>query len=653
MEKDTATKKVIVKTAEAKKGSDNKKSDGQGSSSNIFIIPLCLLIAVAPLIVRYKEFNTHYGGNYWYLANENQTDVFLYWRHIFITACLAVMAVALIITLITNIKAIKKPPVFMWAIAIYALFAFLSTVFSKYSYWGFNGAAELFETVWILMGYALIIFYCYFFINRDSALKMIIYSFLGSSIIIMLIGALQVLGKDVYTKSWFQKLIGVDGIKLSIKMPVYSTLYNPNYFCFYLALIIPLLFYLFLFDKNIIRRLLYLVDFALCAICMYGSASASAFIAVGAEMVFSLFFTWRLFAKHKGITFSLVGIVAVAAIALIVSGKFSTIVKHFYEGDSKGYIDYSQFPLQDITVEENDIKIRYKEHDLRFWLLPDDSMGTCFFNYQVDESNDGSKSMILLPEKNYFVLEEAEFSEIYVQPKIMDSEYYSFVIHIEDEDWWFAVGRNDYVYHYLHTPDFSVYNIDPTSFNVESIGKFAPIGQAPFVLFKDYPLFMTNRGFIWGHTIPLLKDYIVLGNGPDSFVHIFPMYNYVENYNYSKVGVDFSKEISMLTMKPHCMYLQIWAQTGLLSLIAFMVFYFWYFFTSVKIYFFEKYEDFRSVVGVIAFIGSVGYMVAALANDSTIAVSPVFWVILGMGIAINASIKKQQKEKEGADAKKI
>jgi hypothetical protein len=131
------------------------------------------------------------------------------------------------------------------------------------------------------------------------------------------------------------------------------------------------------------------------------------------------------------------------------------------------------------------------------------------------------------------------------------------------------------------------------------------------------------------------------------------MYNYVENYNYSKVGVDFSKEISMLTMKPHCMYLQIWAQTGLISLIAFMVFYLWYFFTSVKIYFFEKYEDFRSVVGVIAFIGSVGYMVAALANDSTIAVSPVFWVILGMGIAINASIKKQQKEKEGADAKKI
>ena len=37
MDKDTATKKVIVKAAEAKKGSDNKKSDGQGSSSNIFI----------------------------------------------------------------------------------------------------------------------------------------------------------------------------------------------------------------------------------------------------------------------------------------------------------------------------------------------------------------------------------------------------------------------------------------------------------------------------------------------------------------------------------------------------------------------------------------------------------------------------------------
>ena len=41
------------------------------------------------------------------------------------------------------------------------------------------------------------------------------------------------------------------------------------------------------------------------------------------------------------------------------------------------------------------------------------------------------------------------------------------------------------------------------------------------------------------------------------------------------------------------------------------------------------------IAGLAIYIGIAGYMVAGLANDSTVCVAPVFWVLLGTGFAVN------------------
>ena len=162
-----------------------------------------------------------------------------------------------------------------------------------------------------------------------------------------------------------------------------------------------------------------------------------------------------------------------------------------------------------------------------------------------------------------------------------------------------------------------------------------PIENVEKAVFNNNLMLMSHRGYIWATTIPLIKKYIFLGSGADSFVCVYPHNDYV---TLSNIGLPNMQ----ITTKPHDLYLQIAVQTGLVSLIMFLLFYMCYFVQSVIIYFKCRYDDYKSVVGGAIFIATAGYMISGLTNDSIIAVSPIYWTLLGTGIAINALLWKRE-----------
>ena len=101
---------------------------------------------------------------------------------------------------------------------------------------------------------------------------------------------------------------------------------------------------------------------------------------------------------------------------------------------------------------------------------------------------------------------------------------------------------------------------------------------------------------------------------------------------------------NILFTRPHNLYLQMGIQTGVLSLLAFLTFYIMYFAGSCKRYCFCQMDKQEKWLGVALFLSTVGFMAAGLANDSLIVVTPVFYVLLGTGIAVNDKIigKKQK-----------
>jgi hypothetical protein len=68
-----------------------------------------------------------------------------------------------------------------------------------------------------------------------------------------------------------------------------------------------------------------------------------------------------------------------------------------------------------------------------------------------------------------------------------------------------------------------------------------------------------------------------------------------------------------------------------------------YFISSLRLYIKGTFDNYFSRAGVSIFIGTIAYMIAGITNDSTITVAPVFWVLIGIGIAVNYKIGKSAK----------
>ena len=156
--------------------------------------------------------------------------------------------------------------------------------------------------------------------------------------------------------------------------------------------------------------------------------------------------------------------------------------------------------------------------------------------------------------------------------------------------------------------------------------------------FENHQRSFSGRGYIWSRTLPLLKDHIFLGSGPDTFVLEFPQDDYL---HMRKNGF-----ADTIMTKPHSWYLQVGVQTGVISLLCLLAFYIWYAVQSVRLYAFRKLSTQTEAFGMAAFIGSIGYMISGISNDSMVVTAPVFWGLMGLGVAANVMVQKNRKKEQ-------
>ena len=183
-------------------------------------------------------------------------------------------------------------------------------------------------------------------------------------------------------------------------------------------------------------------------------------------------------------------------------------------------------------------------------------------------------------------------------------------------------GKNSWFYT-NDTADGTYYVITAS----EGFDKITAENTSSGILLSNLPRFLTGRGYIWSYAIPMLQDTLFIGYGPDNFAIHFPNHDFIE-----ALRSGFS---STYISKPHNMYLQIAIQTGLPSLLSFFAFYLLYFVQSIKIYFVTTLNTKHSLIGFGIFLGTIGYLIVGLVNDSTITVAPFFWLLFGMGYAMN------------------
>ncbi len=584
--------------------------------NKLYMFPLMMLLGVIPFIVRYKSYKPRLSFNNWFFTDEYKFDFFLYYKQIFIIITCSIMLLMVIYKIYRDKKDISFSPILI-PLSVYGILAFLSTVFSEHASFGFTGIYEQFESVFVLLGYCLIVYYAYLFIESEEDVKYIMKFFLYCVIILGVLGVFQATGHDFFSSDIGLRTILPRALWESAgdfefkfgKYCSYLSFYNPNYVGVYVAMTAPIFVCICLMVKDKKIKILSLIAVIGLLISLYGSKSKAGIIGVlGAVILCIVFLRKYIFRKPKIVLPILA--VGIVATTLVISMKWSTITERVTDVLKPVKTEAT---LTDIKTEE-DITITYKGNELHVANAPQEDGSISF---SVTDGNNQEISLIQNTENNTFVLQDERFQNISINPYYYNNNLIT-DINIDGTQWLFIYNSQDKEYYY-----------------VNGYGRLDKIKMAESAIFTGYESFATGRGYLWSRTIPLLKDNIILGSGADTFILEFPQQDYV-HMNNSGFGTE-------LITKPHSYFLQIGVQTGVLSLVAFLVFYGMYFISSVYLYMKGKFDDVFSQVGVAIFIGTVGFMITGISNDSCIAVTPVFWTLLGIGIAANHKVKLMRK----------
>lgn len=590
------------------------------NKSNIWmLLPVILSMSVLPFITKLKEYSTNLSRFPWFSNQDMQVDFFLLYKQGFFSIITLVMATVIIYRFFTNRKTLYFSNILV-PLIIYALFALVSSVLSEQRSYSFSGIYEHFETIFVLLGYCLLVYYTIMYVKTENDYEIIINCFVISIILMGALALTQYMGKDFFASKLGLRMILTDKYYNNLDLinftfesnRVYLTLHNPNYVGSYVALTTPFLLTLaIMIRKNFWRLPLYILALLGTIIALIGSKSKTGLIALLITGILALILLFRYIAKY--FYFSIPIILSIISIVLLYNKANDNII---YNQLSKALdLKKMEVSLQDIKTLDDEIVITYSNNDMHVKFFSEDT----YVGFDIRDGVNNQIPFEMLTDGYYgYAIRDERFPGFKLGLTEYD-EKLAFFINIDGFNWFFT----------NNVGDGSYYHINPN-------GRIDKIITAPSRLFTGYERYASGRGYIWSRTIPLLKEHLVIGSGVDTFLLEFPMQDYVNRHNYGF----YDQVIS----KPHNQYLQTGVQTGVISLLAYLTFYGIYFVESFRIYIKGRYKSIYTQIGVAIFLSTFSYMVVGIANDSILTVAPIFWAMMGLGIASNIKAKQYIEE---------
>jgi len=588
------------------------------NDSYVKIIPLALILLIVPLIVHLKTV-TLTGASLLFSPNsDSYPDFFNYFKAIWLGA-LTVISFLVCLWYFYSKKFTFKTSKLFIPLGIYYLGVIISTVLSDYKHQSLFGFNDRFEGFLIITCYMVTCFLAAHFITYEKDVKILFGGLVFSAVIISLLGISQFWGFDILQSDFGKHLMlsandyKEIGESLEFKFPtryIYATLYNPNYVGSYFSMLFPISLVFFLFSNNLKYKILSGIFSCLTFITLVGCLSSTGYIASFIAILFILLILYKKVIKSwKSVIPLFLCLVCILFLMNITTegtllAGFTKSITQSENNSSNTEIAATAKPdnsLKDIKLVKNSASIITVDNVLNIQF--DNSTYQCIFSDKAGNSLD-------------FKIDETDNKTLIFN----DPRYEGIKVIVDGAI--FNITTSNTVFNICVNKDsgyFKFMDYRGNQVDIVDVEKFG---------FEGKETFASSRGYIWSRTIPLLKDTILWGHGPDTYAFVFPQNDFL-----GKV-----KGLStpyMIVDKPHNMFLQISVNTGLLSLFAFLVFIIWYAIVSIKLYIMNKSDNIYFISGVSCLVAVIGFMISALANDSVISVSPVFWIILGVGIASN------------------
>lgn len=608
---------------------ENFKKFCKEKSITLFF-PIAVILTIVPLIVRMKKVAIDPAAVK-LVGEASELDLFSQNKAFMLMIFCGILILLSIIFFKDLFK--KRDKITLISIAcmgIFFIFSLISALSSKYiqtTIWGYYDKAEGIITIGC---YLILFIYSIYAFKSIGDYKYITYPLMIVVFINAFLGVFQYFGYDLI-KTNLGQLIAIPS-KYNIKASslsllyeshkLYGTLFHYNYVGSFVAIVLPILFIAAAIEfENIMYKVALIFSCLFSIWLLLGSTSRAGLIGVIVSLIAGIIiFVKLLLPKWKPI---LIGFVVLCVIIIgvnFVSGNkifsripsmASDIVSLFKSNDDFNLKD--NVPIKDIQYTDNGGAIAVLQNDSLEFYVQDGE-------YVFKDSN--GNPVDYTRNKNNLTTTDPRFSNIsFTFGKLPDA------------------NKSNGLYLNLNSKPAFIFKLSNGKLHLVDNNNFQDIElvDAESIGFKGKEKIGSARGYIWSRTLPLLKGHLITGHGPDTFMYEFPQNDMIAKlYAYG--------ESIMTVDKPHNMYLQIAFSDGLIALIAFLVAAILYLVDSFKLYALKAKYTVSESLGAATTLGVLGYLAAGIFNDSTISVAPIFWIVFGVGFALNY-INKTNKEK--------
>lgn len=578
------------------------------------VFPIIGAIGLVPLIMHIHSYQTGLTVYDWFPNNsDSQVEFFLFWKSV---AIILLGIIMLCILLYQKAKhySFQFENCF-YLLAFYTMFVCMSALFSTYKKWVCFGLFEILEPIWVLLAYIILCYYAYHVTREENQLKTIIQF---SSIFVGLalcIGISQLLGHNLLDTKIAKMLIlnpqnwsNSDQLHFGFSNIVYITLYNPDFVIFYIGIILPITIYTMFAARGIVKKVIATIFCVASVVCLVGSKTTTGMISVCVTVIIVGLI---LLSRRK--KYFIIGVITVlltlliGVIVVMNNPVFQNIKKAFF-GTYKADVAYGIKSIQtdkDITVNYNGIKTHFEYN-----ADPELSLVT------VSVFDDNEKLVMQSDASNGKTWYKDANNVLYDIEAIKAEDRLGIELTIDNLTWDFFKLDDD-KYYYLN-----------------AAGKFVDFPNSKQVQWFNEDA-LSDRGHIYNKTIPVLGKHFLIGSGANTYMLEVPQDDYIYK---NSMGINNTFDV-----KPHSWYLQQWVENGMIAMLLLLGFYLWYFINAVRILRRVDFHENLHKLCLAIFTGLLIYMVAAIANDATVNVAPLYWATLGIGIAVNRMIFEKEK----------
>ncbi|MDW5299408.1 MAG: O-antigen ligase family protein [Sedimentibacter sp.] len=607
-----------------KKNTKNTMSNSKNYIKNIgYYLPLIFIIVIIPLITYGKIVKLPIDeANFW-KGGSTHVDFFSYYKSIALIVATVAFFLSYFGLFLNNKLQLQKEKRYYIPLATYIIMSIFSTIMSQNKHVAVVGFIEMYQGIFVLICYIVLTFILINYTRNERDVRIIMNSFVVLIAIEGLLGIGEYFGIEFFQSSLGKWLITPSELReatiifSSDKYTIFGTLYNSNFVGSFCTLVLPLAVVLYLIADDKIKSIIFgLIAFLAFSIWL-GCNSRAGYLGVMVSSVNGVILFRKLIKeKISKIILLIFGFILITVIFNKASdGRVSSQLTRLNPGAEIEKIENIQkqekIRFKEVSVKENTFTVITSKETLtgivensKLSFIDEDGIE---LNTKTDE--DGNITII---DKKY--------------------EGYSFSILSNSQ---LKINANFYDRTWSLYKSLDEYNIKVISFNNKLT---EPIEALRLKFFDGKETFASNRGYIWSRTIPMLKDVILIGYGPDNYPMVFPQEDYVGRFNVGTNGMT-----SIVVDKPHNMYLQTAINTGVVSLIALMFIWGTYLIDSYKLYIKGNMISYVEYIGASVFLSIIAYLVAGIFNDSIISVAPLFWVLLGTGIGINIMTKERTR----------